>query len=713
MPKKKKRITTNPGRRVSSRDPTLEIDISDKGITDTGFDAFLDALLECMHYRDVEHPDGAAKVTELRLNGNQLSVQSLAKLTEVVALSGADLRELDLSSNCIEVRGEDGKSVWLAFLKAFEGSFVLKKVDFSRNVLGIAGVEMLARAYLQSGLDFAEGEGLGLDDESHGDADGSASGNGNGTSGEDEIADDMVVLSVTVNGQGQGQNGNGNGRKTPFEKAKARHNGMFFGAGLVMTLLIGLASMTSGTNAKSSSDLKHYACKRGLRSVPFIIVTDISMTAGAAVHLASMVLVHKYPDTLLDYLPGGKVPILPIPDGRDNGLVYLPNDGMGEFGQRLLQSAETLRRFATATDPDENELYRGEKLREFEDDSPMDLLEQRRKHAKLTTDYTRIAKRVRLHALLKEGVEASDIWHAAFKMITYTRTLLMNATLGFGEQIEWKEDEDEDEPSSAAKAPDQSSDQAANASASNGVANVAGQDMQPHPLAAPHAHPSVSYAADGLTHRSATDVRGVSYGGFNDQYGVQWSGYGGQRVMTMADLVCYKMVHEHNICHHPVVSGPFFHPGAAEFERDFPALPLPQQSSDELANDEDEMSAMASKKSKGKKKPRQRKSNSNNASDAPEPTHKPSCPFSKTQGSEQHQNVLSCMCPSSFDANRSMVAFAADADGILTTAQQSTILRYATDWQSIEAERKAQGAEEYQQIWKLIDSVGCFTYSCS
>lgn len=191
--------------------------MSEKGITDNGFNAFLSTLLECMHFRDDEHPDGAARVTELHLNGNQLSVYSLSKLTEVVALSGADLREFSLAANCIVVHNDEEKRVWVRFLMAFEGCFMLKKVDFSRNVLGIGGVEMLARAFLQSGLDFAEGEGLV---EVDGD---DLSGNGNGNES-DDLVDELAVLSVSVNGQGHSQNGNGS-KKSPG-RTKGKQNGM-------------------------------------------------------------------------------------------------------------------------------------------------------------------------------------------------------------------------------------------------------------------------------------------------------------------------------------------------------------------------------------------------------------------------------------------------------------------------------------------------------
>lgn len=443
-----------------------------------------------------------------------------------------------------------------------------------------------------------------------------------------------------------------------------------------------------------SDDMKHYACKRGLRSVPYIIVSDISMTTGAAVHLASMVLVHKYPDALLDYLPGGKVPMLPRGNAHKNGLIYLPNDGMGDHGQRLLQSAETLRRFAAATDPDEDQMYREDKLRGFDGGSLMDFMEQRRQHAKLLTDYSRVAKRVRLDSLRKEGVEASDIWNAAFKMILYSRTLLMNATLGFGEVIEWKDDEKPSDTPTDGQAPDQTVTVTETAT----DVGMSEQNVHPHPLAATHSHPEVSY--DESAHWPSIDKEEPLHGGE--------SGPAGRRQMTATEYFYYNLLKEPL----PLVDGPF-RPGGAEFDANFPALlaPKAQPFEDSGKEDDNDTAAIPDPKTpKGKKKPRKRKSTSSSASNS---GHKSSCPCSKVPESEQDENVLSCMCPSSFEANREMVAFAAGANGILTTAQQDAILRYATDWQSIEAERKAQGAEEYQQIWKLLESVDCFTYGCT
>lgn len=127
-------------------------------MTDEGFDQFIGALIECIKFRDEDHPDGAVKLTDFVLQGNELSVKSLSKLAEVVALSAGDLRELDISKNNIRIVSPEEKAVWQAFLESFRHCYMLKKLDLGSNALGIAGMEILARIYIQSDLDFLEGD---------------------------------------------------------------------------------------------------------------------------------------------------------------------------------------------------------------------------------------------------------------------------------------------------------------------------------------------------------------------------------------------------------------------------------------------------------------------------------------------------------------------------------------------------------------------------
>lgn len=163
-----------------------------------------------MEFRDAEHPDGAAKITELHLSGNQLTVQSLEKLGEVIALSAGDMREFDLSRNRIEVCDDEQKERWFGFLVKFDGCYVLKKIDLGHNNLGIKGVEMLARAYLRSELDFVEGE---VED--------------SGTNGEEEDGATVVDgVALRVNGHKENDNpGRSRSKRSPG-KGKAKQNGM-------------------------------------------------------------------------------------------------------------------------------------------------------------------------------------------------------------------------------------------------------------------------------------------------------------------------------------------------------------------------------------------------------------------------------------------------------------------------------------------------------
>ena len=74
-PIKKRRITPGLPGHLSSRDPTVEIDLTGKGLTDEYFDHVMNDLLECINFRDEEHPEGATKVYELHIQDNQLTAR--------------------------------------------------------------------------------------------------------------------------------------------------------------------------------------------------------------------------------------------------------------------------------------------------------------------------------------------------------------------------------------------------------------------------------------------------------------------------------------------------------------------------------------------------------------------------------------------------------------------------------------------------------------
>lgn len=103
-----------------------------------------------------EYPQVINKLQELHLKGNRLTVGALVQLAKVIHLSSRDLKELDISNNEISIVTASDTHKWRYFLHSFGQCCVLKKIDFSGNALGPLGVELLARFYIRSELDFVE-----------------------------------------------------------------------------------------------------------------------------------------------------------------------------------------------------------------------------------------------------------------------------------------------------------------------------------------------------------------------------------------------------------------------------------------------------------------------------------------------------------------------------------------------------------------------------
>lgn len=60
---------------------------------------------------------------------------------------------------------------------------------------------------------------------------------------------------------------------------------------------------------------------------------------------------------------------------------------------------------------------------------------------------------------------------------------------------------------------------------------------------------------------------------------------------------------------------------------------------------------------------------------------------------------------------RKIICRAMDENRVLSRQQQTQVIRYASDWVAIEQELRLRGGLEYEQIWKILDSMGCLCYS--
>ncbi|EAW06935.1 uncharacterized protein ACLA_086340 [Aspergillus clavatus NRRL 1] len=386
----KKRIPPGAGAKAAVRDPVVEIDISNKDLADEGFAEFIDDLIACIKYRDEEHLEGSAKVTELHLQGNQLTVLSLRKLSEVVKSSAADLRELDISHNKFEIRTPQEQEIWHDFLASFKDCFMLKKLDLGNNPLGAKGIEILARVYMHSDLDYLEADAdaiIGLD--------------GDNAQEEETIEQDLANLQIT------------NGKENEPPKKTAAKQSPKRGKVVQQN---GSSHASSAAKKPSHDELKYYACTRGLRSIPFLILSNTNLTGSCAVHLSSMLSMHRTPEQLLAFLPSGKGPSLPGTAQQCKGIIWLPNEGLGPNECKFLDKAEMVGELMSNDGTGIDELSE-------EDDHRA---AQRKMQKKLDIEYARLGKRVCMNAMKNEGVRDSDLWRTALKMMVVSRAILLD-----------------------------------------------------------------------------------------------------------------------------------------------------------------------------------------------------------------------------------------------------------------------------------------------
>ncbi|KAL4972548.1 hypothetical protein BDW66DRAFT_154647 [Aspergillus desertorum] len=636
----KKRITPGPGSKAAARDPTLEIDLTGKGLTDEGFAQFIDDLIECIRYRDEMHPVGLARVTEFHLQGNNLTVYSLPKLGEVIANNPGDLRELDLSNNGIRVASTEEKIIWKAFLCSFKNCYVLMKLDLSGNPLGVAGLEILASIYIKSDLEYLEADadaivrenlGLGLGENS-------------------VLAEEAGALKLCENSSKESadpRSGTGRSKKSPNKGGKiGKQNGV--------------SSAVNTSRSIGFADLKKYACTRGLRSVPYFILSNLELKTSSAVHLSRMLATQRASEQLLTFLPPAKASAIPESAEEGKSIIWQPNEGLGATAKRLLEVTESILAHNTKAQAQEDSdgglnTGKGGEVSETDEDT------KRKVQSKLALEFSRLTKRVRLEALKQEGVQASDIAITALRMMVLSRALLLEDR---DRVVEVPEPEQTEEtPSSEDRASDE-------------------QQEELH---------EQEYVSEGdlTVEQSPSPVEYLP----GPQY-------------TFAQSFA---------------SGPF-HPGAKLFDEEFPALQPIRQEQHQLSAkpaapgpDVDEVVA-PSAITVPSPNPDHAASSENGAktdagpasgsfhSNRPGKGNARGCVVQKTRKTSWRFNLPA-------EIWQRIIADAVGADGILDQEQQQRIMQYAVDWDAVAYELTIKGAEDHQQIWKFLQTVGCFTYS--
>ncbi|RAL09681.1 uncharacterized protein BO97DRAFT_374481 [Aspergillus homomorphus CBS 101889] len=574
----KKRFPPGTGSKSAARDPFVEIDVTGKALTDDGMAQFIDDLVDCLEFRDQDHPTGLARVTELHLQGNLLTVNSLPKLAEVVALSAGDLRELDLSNNNIQIATPEEIEKWVAFLESFQKCFMLRKLDLGGNALGRAGMEHLARIYMKSDLDFLEDDAHEVISSEYDEQEESTETNA--------LAEGVARMKLVAGKENEPSRS----KKSPYKLKSELKNGK------------------SEFRCHTYEELKKYACTRGLRSIPHLLLTNVSMTSNSAIHLVPMLDIQRAPEPLLSFLPVvGKAVTLPEAATSSKSIIWRPNDELAPHVLRMIEVAEELQQFQQSNEASDAS---------SEASGDVDNAAQMMLQSKLRTEFTRVCKRVRLEVIKADGIHSSMIWSTAVKMMLVSRALLL---------------EDKDRPL------DGDDDDA----------------LERMPMPKPREGRVVSLPIDDSEDSSSGEPT-------------------------------YYHVED------AMPSGPF-HPSAVAFDQQFPNLPSTTQSASTT-----------------------RRVPSSDIAEANQPRKGPSPPQPPATASRRRVrgcSKLDWRYDLPFKVWRRIIAEAVGADGVLDLEQQGRIMHYASDWDVVAYGMQIKGAEIHQQLWKFLESVGCFTYS--
>lgn len=373
-------------------------------------------------------------------------------------------------------------------------------------------------------------------------------------------------------------------------------------------------------------EARQFASTKGLRSVPYLVFTNVGLTNACAFHLSVILLAHRLPEALLAFLPHGKH-VAPTQGGYDDqchGVIYLPNEKLERQGRRLIELAEINRQEVIETESAESDSD-GSLSRETTSGTAIPghyspyvnwgrergtkRREMRKQHQ---TNLERSKKLLLLDVLKADGLHSADIWSVAFRMMVVSRAILL-----------------QDESRSVKE--------------------------------------SVEISEEGEASKETLPVEGSKV------------------------PISSKEPSGHHEKSNPPQT---FAPGRDDFEINFPAIrssgPVPSAPAKPTVDP----STPETTARHGKKK-----SHSN--------VHGRSAPAGQSTTSTGELGRFGLP----MEVWRVIIADAVGANGILSKEQQMTVMRYASEWNALDQEISVQGAAENQQIWKILETVGCLAYT--
>lgn len=367
-------------------------------MTSEGLLELAPALLKSMEHSNENGK--TVRLEELCLRDCQIDCRSLLHLALIISLAAYDLRDLDLSENQIKVTTHEEVAAWGAFLNAFSNCCVLRRIDLSGNLLGPRAFEVLARVYANDDpVDLVPSDSV---EES---AENSTRGLRSTSQDGDELTKQVRRLGIATN----------------MERGQRRIESVV------------VDQTEPGSSLGHAEALNIYVTTKGLRSVPYLILSNTGMTEACALHLSYVIGSHNMPEKLLSRVPVAKAGphtqqlLAYDSETRCRGIVYLPNSHLGGAAMKVLELAEAVREgLCEDFDLDDEEGFGDvvHKPKSAEDGRKMS--DPASKHGNkicISVELDRARSRIQGNVLQEFGPGSNDLWRTALKMLTLCRNI--------------------------------------------------------------------------------------------------------------------------------------------------------------------------------------------------------------------------------------------------------------------------------------------------
>ncbi|KAF2196278.1 hypothetical protein GQ43DRAFT_476475 [Delitschia confertaspora ATCC 74209] len=332
------------------------------------------------------------RLEEFNLANNELTVDALPLIASIVRASSSDLRNLSLSANVIKLNSLKDIEQWETFLNAFRNCKALRILDFTGNDFSNPqALETFTRVYASHPI---------VDPTEFG------------------IPDEVPV--------------------TPIRESKISNR---------------KASVSPPSSRATVPDVDMnggytFSRRCGLRSVPYMVFSNCSLTDAGALSLSYVLAHHYYPQLMCSQKPVSTATQLDEPTYGTYywGLTYLPNEHLSENGLKLLSMAEDVRRelnssFTEGEDLANSgiEIMRVDSKQNTPNKAYAYAMQNKRRPSIWSTnpsashedaEYTQAAAdldslRRKVQRTLLDTNQTFEIWKAAFKLLLISRLLLV------------------------------------------------------------------------------------------------------------------------------------------------------------------------------------------------------------------------------------------------------------------------------------------------